>query len=106
MSKLYGGRWQRARKLYLTMHPRCRMCSEVGKLSPARVVDHIVPHRGDIDLFWDQEGNWQPLCTHHHNVVKQSHEKRGGVLGYDGDGRPLDPTHPWNKTVIVGMGEG
>lgn len=30
-------------------------------MTPARVVDHITPHRGDVALFWD-ESNWQALC--------------------------------------------
>ncbi|WP_349253802.1 HNH endonuclease signature motif containing protein [Bradyrhizobium sp. CB2312] len=41
---------------------------------PAVVVDHIKPHRGDRALFWDK-GNWQPLCTHHHNSTKQRLER-------------------------------
>ena len=37
-----------------------------NKITPATVVDHIVPHRGDKKLFWDQS-NWQPLCKEHHD---------------------------------------
>ena len=37
-----------------------------NKLTPATVVDHIIPHRGDRKLFWD-ESNWQSLCERHHN---------------------------------------
>ena len=37
-----------------------------GKYVKATDVDHIVPHRGDKTLFWDQ-GNWQPLCHRHHS---------------------------------------
>lgn len=33
------------------------------------VVDHVVPHRGDHDLFWDED-NWQASCRWHHDVVK------------------------------------
>jgi 5-methylcytosine-specific restriction protein A len=25
-------------------------------------VDHVTPHRGDLDAFWNRE-NWQPLCS-------------------------------------------
>jgi len=42
-------------------------CREKGKLTPATVVDHIVPHRGDPILFWDEK-NWQPLCKDCHGV--------------------------------------
>ena len=37
-----------------------------GNLTPATVVDHIIPHRGDMKLFWD-ESNWQALCESCHN---------------------------------------
>ncbi|PAU94052.1 HNH endonuclease, partial [Paracoccus salipaludis] len=29
-------------------------------------VDHVVPHRGDPERFWDQDG-WQPLCASCHS---------------------------------------
>lgn len=29
-------------------------------------VDHIIPHKGDPELFWDQD-NWQSLCKPHHD---------------------------------------
>lgn len=32
----------------------------------ATVVDHIVPHCGNQQLFWDTD-NWQPLCKKHHD---------------------------------------
>jgi len=41
-------------------------CQQRGKLTPATVVDHITPHRGDWDLFWDSS-NWQPLCKPDHD---------------------------------------
>lgn len=62
----------------------------------ATVVDHIVPHRGDPVLFWD-ERNWQPLCKRCHDAAKQSEEKTGVVRGCDASGEPLDPSHPWSK---------
>ncbi len=62
----YDARWRTARKRYLQQHPLCVMCAEEGKITPATVVDHIIPHRGDRKLFWDPE-NWQPLCREHHD---------------------------------------
>jgi len=35
-------------------------------MTAAGVVDHIVPHKGDADLFW-QRTNWQPLCKPCHD---------------------------------------
>jgi len=64
----YGGKWQRARLAYLFKHPLCRRCQELGKVTAANVVDHIVDHRGDQKLFWDSEGNWQPLCAPCHSA--------------------------------------
>jgi 5-methylcytosine-specific restriction protein A len=45
---------------------------EQGRLVKATVVDHIVPHRGDVKLFWD-ENNWQSLCKscHDHKTMTE-----------------------------------
>lgn len=63
----YGSRWQKARAGYLKSHPLCVHCEDEGQVTPATVVDHITPHRGDRALFWDRS-NWQALCARHHNV--------------------------------------
>jgi len=52
---LYGGAWKRARLAFLGKHPRCKC----GRL--ANEVDHVIPHRGSLELFWDS-ANWQALC--------------------------------------------
>ena len=62
----YDAKWRRARKLFLQRHPLCANCLSQGIVTPATVVDHIVPHRGDRALFWD-ENNWQPLCKNCHD---------------------------------------
>lgn len=64
--KGYGNAWQRARKRYLAANPLCVRCESKGIFVKAVVVDHIVPHRGDETLFWD-ESNWQPLCKRCHD---------------------------------------
>lgn len=66
----YDSRWTLARRGFLAKHPRCTRCGD-----PATVVDHIRPHRGDRDLFW-QRSNWQPLCQPCHNRAKQREERR------------------------------
>ena len=66
----YGAQWQKARALFLKQHPLCAFCQAEGKIVPATVVDHIIPHRGDQRLFWDQ-ANWEPLC-------KECHDKKTG----------------------------
>lgn len=62
----YDSRWAKARTGYLAHHPLCAECERMGRLTPATVVDHIIPHRGDKGLFWDRQ-NWAGLCRMHHN---------------------------------------
>jgi 5-methylcytosine-specific restriction protein A len=62
----YNWRWRQASKQFLILHPLCAECDRQGKTTAARVVDHIRPHRGDEQLFWDQD-NWQPLCKKCHD---------------------------------------
>ncbi len=88
-------RWKRARRQFLAEHSLCRMCQEVGKTRLAELVDHIEPHKGDPEKFWDED-NWQPLCKPCHDGAKQAQEKGGVVRGCDANGIPLDPGHHWN----------
>jgi 5-methylcytosine-specific restriction protein A len=62
----YNTRWRKYRMWYIKEHPLCAQCQDNGKITPTYAVDHIVPHRGDYDLFWNED-NHQPLCEHHHN---------------------------------------
>lgn len=55
-------RWRTAKAEFLRRYPCCVVCG-----SSATVVDHVIPHRGDESLFWD-ESNWQPLCAAHHGA--------------------------------------
>lgn len=71
----YDGRWRKARITFLKHHPLCAECERQGKLTPATVVDHIIPHKGDSKLFWDRN-NWQPLCAHHHSI--KTNKEDGG----------------------------
>ena len=65
---LYNTRaWLDGRAAYLALHPLCVECQKQGVLSAATIVDHIMPHRGDPALFYDQS-NWQPLCKRHHDA--------------------------------------
>jgi 5-methylcytosine-specific restriction protein A len=65
----YGAAWQRARDAFLSANPLCVECLKEGKgPMAANVVDHIIPHKGDHTLFWDQENNWQALCKRHHDA--------------------------------------
>ena len=62
----YGYRWSKAAKGWLLAHPLCAQCERQGRVTAGVEVDHIIPHRGDQDLFWDSE-NWQSLCKPCHS---------------------------------------
>lgn len=58
--------WRTARRVFLADNPLCKGCESDNRTKLANVVDHVIPHRGDLELFWDVS-NWQPLCTSCHN---------------------------------------
>lgn len=66
----YTAAWDAASLSYKADHPLCVGCLVVGEYRAVEVVDHIVPHKGDMSLFWDGD-NWQSACSWHHDVVKQ-----------------------------------
>lgn len=94
-SRLYGRRWRKNRKLFLTEHPLCVMCRDEGRTTPATEVDHIKQHHGNPILFWDRD-NWQGLCAYHHRNIKARMERSGKVPGSKADGTPIDPAHHWH----------
>ena len=57
--------WRAARAALLREQPLCAVCKAVGRLLPAKVVDHIVPIK-DGGARFDQ-ANLQPLCVACHN---------------------------------------
>ena len=66
----YGSRWSKYRLVFLRQHPlcECEECRENGRVTPATVVDHIIPHRGDQVLFWDP--------TNHQAMSKRCHDRK------------------------------
>src|SRR5262245_36295681 len=70
----YTTTWDKWARAYRKAHPLCLGCLAVGRTTVAELVDHIVPHRGDARLMWDQS-NLQPLCRWHHDVIKQRLEQ-------------------------------
>ena len=64
-NRLYGRRWKRRSRQHLREHPLCVTCKAQGKIVAATAADHIVPHRGDEELFWN--GELQSLCKLHHD---------------------------------------
>lgn len=87
--KLYNtAAWKKRRLAQLAAHPLCHYCELQGITALAQVADHVVPHRGDLTLFWN--GELQSLCKTHHDTVKQVEEQTGlkAVL-FDADGYPV-----------------
>lgn len=87
-------RWKRLRLQQLSQEPCCRLCKARSVVRAATVADHIVPHKGDQQLFFDPS-NLQSLCDECHTVSKARQEHRGYLQGCDAQGVPLDPGHPW-----------
>ena len=90
-----GIRWRKIAAMHKDENPLCVMCLQRGIETPAYVTDHIVPHNGNAELFFDYS-NLQSLCAVCHNIKRKV--DNGGVMsGCDIDGNPLDRNHYWNK---------
>ena len=63
----YGYKWQKASKGFLAKNPLCAEHDRRGEVVAATEVDHIIPHKGDMTLFWNR-GNWQSLCHSCHST--------------------------------------
>lgn len=70
----YDSRWRKARVRFLKANPLCVKCNGEGKVVAATVVDHVIPHRGDHVLFWD-ESNWQALCKGCHDTKTMTEDR-------------------------------
>lgn len=60
--------WREKSKAFLIKYPTCVQCGKQSKIA-----DHIVPHRGNLNLFYD-DGNLQPLCwsCHSRKTLKEN----------------------------------
>lgn len=67
----YNYSWQQASERLLAAEPYCRTCKAQGRDTIPTCVDHIIPHRGNMRLFWDPD-NWQPLCEACHTAKTQA----------------------------------
>ena len=97
--KLYSTqRWRKGRLAHLRAHPLCVYCAAMDRVTAATVVDHIEPHRGDLELFFDPS-NWQSLCAPCHDGAKAREESVGYSDAFDVDGYPTDAKHPANRLL-------
>jgi 5-methylcytosine-specific restriction protein A len=70
IQRLYNStRWKHERKIFLDKHPlcECEECKANDRTISATMVDHKIPHKGDLKLFWDKS-NWQAMSLEHHNA--------------------------------------
>lgn len=91
-------RWQNLKAWKLGQNPLCEYCEKLQKYVKSKVVDHIVPHKGNADLMWD-ENNLQALCIRCHDNVKRREERTGQQYSTEigADGFPIDRRHPFCK---------
>ena len=95
--RLYDARWQRASAAWRKQPENvlCVCCKANGVVKVAELVDHIIPHKGDLGRFWDQ-GNWQSLCDRCHQTIKRLLEQafsRGEVSAEELKLNRLFPEH-------------
>lgn len=69
------------RPAQLLREPWCRECARHGVSTRATVVDHVIPHQGDWQMFIDP-ANHQSLCKRCHDQKTareqaEEHKKRG-----------------------------
>lgn len=88
--------WRKLRKLQLSEYPLCHLCEKIGRTVPATTVDHVIPHKGDWNLFIERT-NHQSVCTACHNAAKAMQEIHGYSQACDVGGFPIDAGHPWHK---------
>ena len=81
-----SGRWQRRRAAQIRDEPLCTFCLRSGRCVPAKVADHIKPHKGNEYLFW--HGVLQSLCWGCHRSDKALIEHGRQVVEYGEDGWP------------------
>lgn len=88
--KLYSTyRWQKRRAAQLNAYPLCAMCMRQGKVTPAIVAHHKLPHKGDATLFWT--GELESLCAPCHDSEAQSQERTGKArVSIGEDGWPIE----------------
>ena len=94
-----SARWRGKRGLQrrkLQTDPLCWYCEQMGHVVVATVVDHIVPHRGDVGLFFDWD-NLRSTCKTCHDSYAAIKDRLGYVPGVGVDGLPVDGGHWWGR---------
>jgi len=66
-------RWQQLRHRVLSEEPLCCDCIAENCITASTDVDHQIPHRGDLELFWSRE-NLRGRCHRCHSRKTQRGE--------------------------------
>ncbi|NHT77541.1 HNH endonuclease [Rhizobiaceae bacterium CRRU44] len=74
--KLYtSARWKRLRiATFRRALFTCQMCGKIEGNTSLLICDHVKPHKGDEDLFFDPD-NLQTLCVPCHDGPKKRQER-------------------------------
>lgn len=83
-AKYYGTtQWHMLRNNYIGHHPLCERCLELGKVTPAEHVHHIIPFLTGKDdknkwtLLLD-EHNLMSLCANCHHIIHEQMRNNPG----------------------------
>ncbi len=98
----YDSRHGKMRAELLARQPWCERCQAEGRgRVPATDLNHRKPFRlpdGGRDWkLWGDPKNHEALCRTCHQAHGARTDRDASPLGSGGDGRPLDPAHPWNR---------
>lgn len=63
----YDADWRELRRRHLAEHPWCVECKKLGRETPARIVDHVVPVSVAPDRRLDPT-NLASMCMPHHTA--------------------------------------
>jgi 5-methylcytosine-specific restriction endonuclease McrA len=74
-------RWNSASFKFRRANPWCLGCfAALGIATRAALVDHVIPHKGDREKFWN-ERNLQPCCIACHGIKAMLEDQwRRGLL--------------------------
>jgi 5-methylcytosine-specific restriction protein A len=86
----YDHRWRKAREAFLARNPLCLYCLRQGRTAVATLIDHSVPPKGDMVLFWDQT-LWVPCCGPCHRLVTIRYDGGHGSPQHARDGHYVSP---------------
>lgn len=80
----YGRRWQRVSKAWLSKpeNALCCYCKAKGRIRASECVDHYIPHKGDMKLFWDRK-NWRAACIQCNNAKGDKMPEREWAVAHD-----------------------